>query len=390
MAILTRATCVALLMLTYYFGCTRTREYDATINPSNDTSEFGFVADEGLSVSVNINAHTDIDLLKWAVTNSENARNEKQGGVERRQALNVGVDALQIRDTIDFLRASLRDATYSEDVRHNINSEILSALTNLGELVETVDSADYFLSCNGTDVIIPCLWRPEYRILAAKVLTVAASNNAPFQKILLDRHPRLLPDLIDLLKPQDNQVNDWQYQILHLTGSLLRTNAGARTSWLNSHGDTVLLSIIINPWNGDLRHVSKLQKRAIVLMTDLLALEPLAVSEKRIQQFAQHLLAIVERGFGVLVNAVGHDFVNGWDTVEKVLLALEALITKGHLVNASNTKRILTRAYDSLVQASNNGGEDEFSADMVALSKQVLDHYIDLQRKQTTNGQQEL
>jgi hypothetical protein len=218
---------------------------------------------------------------------------------------------------------------------------------------------------------------------------VAASNNAPFQKVLLDRHPRLLPDLIDLLKPQDNPVNDWQYQIFHLTAPLLRTDAGARKLWLNSHGDTVLLSIIVDPRN--LQQISKLQKRAIVLMTDLLALEPPVVSEKHVQEFAQHLLVLVERGFGVLANAVGRDS-NSCDTLEKVLLALETiLITKGHLVNASNTKHILTRLYDSLLQASNNNGsKDEFLADVVALSKQVLDHYIDLQRKQTTNGRQEL
>jgi hypothetical protein len=157
MATLTRAMCVTLLLLMHSFKGTRTREYDAAINPSNDTSEFGFVADEHLSVSVDVNAHTDVDLLKWAVTNSGNARNEKQGIVKRRQALNVGVDARQIRDTIDFLRASLRNVTYSEDARHNVNSEILSVLANLGELVETVDAADYFLSCNGTEVIIPYL-----------------------------------------------------------------------------------------------------------------------------------------------------------------------------------------------------------------------------------------
>lgn len=388
MVMLTRATCVALLLLMHSFKCTRTREYDAAISPSNDTSEFGFAADEGLSISVDVNEHTDIDLLKWAVTNSGNVRDEKHSRVNKRQALNVGVDARQMSDAIDFLRASLQDVTYSEDaVFQNINSEILSALANLGELVETVDAADYFLSCNGTEVIIPYLWRPEYRILAAKVLTVAASNNVPFQNILLDRHPRLIPDLIKLLKPlEDNTVNDWQYQMLHLTASLLRTNAGARKSWLNSHGDTVLLSIIIKPWNGDFKtQVSKLQKRAIVLMTDLLTLEPPAVSEERIQQFAQHLLVLVERGIGVF----GRD-LNGWDTVEKVLLALEALITKGHLVRASNTKQILTRLVESLLQASSNGSKDEFAADVVALSKQVLDHYIDLQRKQATNGRQEL
>lgn len=393
---------LVLLLFTGAFGCKAGEgEYVAT----NDSSEDGLVVeDKHISVPVDANAQADIDLLKWAVTHSGNASNDDLVNVKRQRAtLNtVGVDADRLRDSIDFLR-DLNQTTAGAEPENISNT--LSVLATLAELVETVDAADYFLSYNGSDVVVPLLWIPEFRVLAAKVLIVGASNNAPFQQTLLEKHPRMVPDLINVLKSLNVLDSDmdsiWLHQVLQLTASLLRTSESARKAWLNYQGDVTLMPII-SSW--DKARLSKLQKRAIVLMTDLFQLTPPAVAQESGAQFFQQLLKIMDKGRESLTKEMEAD---DWDTAEKLLLALEALMIhtskgqgerlqkEGHddLLHTRSAEKILKGFYDSLVKARNNenGIRDEFQEEVIALSKHILEQVlVPVERARDSSYRQEL
>lgn len=223
----------------------------------------------------------EVDLLKWALKHSDPKALKQQAEDAKLENRN-DPDAEDRRARVSALLQAAKEMPTEAELMETAllvvqnSTESLanrsSALEALAVLVEPVDNADHLLKLhNATTILVNFLGTtPALEAISARVLGVAASNNAPFQEGLVARHPDVILRLVQLLS---SSAEDTTSAALYAAGQILRNSAQARHLWAQATGGDVLVAMI----KGGKQVTRKSRRRAVTLAGDLLQLDPGAV-----------------------------------------------------------------------------------------------------------------
>jgi len=246
-------------------------------------------------------------LLHWAIENSDPEELRAQAEAETRKG---GINLEQQRERVrqlselmshqvsetDLMKEAL-DVLKSEDAEE---PEILSVLSRLDILVESIDNANDLQSLDGIACLIAQLTSSTGRAAAAAhVIAVAASNNPTFQNHLHGTDPEILPKLIQLLATSDETVVS---NALYAVSTLIRNSESLRILFYASGGLRAIHKVLENTES------TKLKRKCLTLLTDLIQFGDLSITD-------QALMSLVAK-------LVDH---SDWDLVEKAMVTISLM-----------------------------------------------------------------
>jgi len=339
-------------------------------------------------------AAEDAGLLKWALKHSDtgslhqqaqaakNANKNDPDAAERKaraaELLHAAVNAMPTESNLmeEAVLVLRNTSTTVEDKR--------AALEALTVLVEPIDNANYLLEILNATLEINRLLAstPLLEAAAARLIGVAASNNAFFCNGLTQRHPDAILRLTQLLSASTDDTV--AAAAMYAAGQLLRNSGQARSLW----NPEVLITVIRGG-----KHISeRSRKKALALAEDLILLD-YNNDEIHGDDGGCKIFSGRDSLVSALLDVLEEQSKNGdassngkkmdVDLVEKALFALQTAAAQQKNINSGGgdekssgnddrSERVIGNLVEIFRQGDGNGKLSEYERDVIALAEQLL------------------